>query len=66
MCEHDLVDRLERELAMLKSEQERPYDLSLSFGEVSVAADEGLSFEDAVERADARMYEVKRLRKMGR
>lgn len=66
VCERDLVERLERELAMLKREQERPYDLSLSFGEVSVAADEGLSFEDAVERADARMYEVKRLRKMNR
>ena len=66
ICRRDLTHKLEAELQMLKANAHRPYDLMLSIGRHQVFASDHLSLRDAVERADARMYQVKKSRKRRR
>lgn len=63
ICRNDLVAQLECALVSIKREYDRPYDLSLSFGATEVKANEHLTVEQAIERADTRMYEIKWRRK---
>lgn len=65
ICRRNLIPKMERALAQLNREVQRPYELSLSMGRVNVKAPEHLSMEEAVNRADMRMYEMKRERRAG-
>lgn len=62
----NLTRKIERELKILKENTVRPYDLSLSIGVLQVFSSDCCSVKEAIERADARMYEIKRARKTGR
>lgn len=66
ICRRNLIPRLEEELAALKRRYDRPYDLELSMGASLVTEDERLTLDEAIERADACMYEVKKARKTAR
>lgn len=59
----DLVLKIKDEMRSMKASVERPYDLYLSMGAQSVRREEGLTMLEAVERADAAMYEIKRSHK---
>ena len=59
----DLTSKLEHELAALKERVSRPYDLSLSIGASRVLGSELMTIMEAVERADTKMYEIKKARK---
>ena len=63
IARRNLTKKLERELQILKEHAVRPYDLSLSIGALQVFSNDGCSVKEAIERADARMYEIKRARK---
>lgn len=62
ICRRDLTPKLQRELSVLKETCTRPYDLSLSIGASKVLKSERLSMREAIERADAKMYEIKKAR----
>ena len=59
----DLVPRLNEQLTLLKQSVDRPYDLSLSMGTIEACADERLSIDEAIRRADDKMYQIKRRKK---
>ena len=63
ICRRDLTPKLAEELVALKERESRPFDLSLSMGVEHVTTADGLTLTDAIEKADARMYEIKRARK---
>lgn len=60
ICRRNLVPKLEAELELLNESTSRPYALNLSIGGYRVSADDGLTLTQAIKRADARMYEVKK------
>lgn len=62
ICRRDLTSKLERELAVLKETCTRPYDLSLSIGACKVLKSDRLTVREAIELADAKMYEIKKAR----
>lgn len=62
----DLTAKIECELAVQKSTCTRPYDLSLSIGAYRVLKSDRRTLREAIELADARMYEIKKARKVGR
>ena len=66
ICRRDLTGKLERELATLRDSCQRPYELSLSIGAFRVLKSDHLSVQMAIERADERMYEIKKANKAKR
>ena len=62
----NLIDKLEHEQALLKEHSVRPYELNLSMGACRVLESEGCSIDEAIQRADALMYEIKKAHKVGR
>ena len=66
ICRRDLTAKLERELDVLKESCSRPFDLSLSIGAFRVQRQDHLTVQDAIQRADERMYQDKRRQKQGR
>jgi diguanylate cyclase (GGDEF)-like protein len=61
----NLIPKLREELAMFKTSEERPYDLKLSMGAYPVFVGERCSVQEAIHRADMRMYKSKRAQKKG-
>lgn len=59
----DLTPRIEHELSLFTGGFSLPYQLSLSVGATKVRADEGLAMEDAIDRADVKMYQIKKAHK---
>ena len=66
ICRRNLVPKLESELHLLRDNVARPYKLSLSMGHYQALASDQVSIDEAIRQADARMYEEKRKRKVGR
>jgi diguanylate cyclase (GGDEF)-like protein len=58
-----ITRRLERELRDLHARTRRPYQLSMSMGILPLDPDDPLSLDDLLARADAAMYQQKRLRR---
>ncbi len=59
----DLTPKLLHEHEVYKATEERPFDLSLSIGAYRVTAADHYSLAEAVDRADQKMYEIKKTRK---
>ncbi len=63
ICRRDITDKLQAELERLKRGVHRSFDLSLSIGAFQVLRSDHYTVQEAIERADARMYEIKKARK---
>ena len=66
ICRRNLIPTLQEELKNFKQTCPRPYDLSLSMGLFEVSVADNCTIDQAIEVADARMYEVKKARKRAR
>ena len=66
ICRRNLIPKMEAELAALKAHAPRPFDLGLSMGLCEVTSADDFSLEEAIELADAKMYEIKKARKTAR
>ena len=60
----DLVERLKSQIDDFNQNNDRPYELSISFGKVEFSGENELSLEDYIDQADKLMYEQKRLKKI--
>lgn len=60
---NDLTGKIQRETAKMMKETQRPFILNLSVGAFRAAADTGLSIEKCIEKADEKMYEIKKVKK---
>lgn len=60
-----MKEKLEASEKEMISQNENPYSLRLSIGEYKVSKNLGLTIEQCIEKADAIMYEVKKLHKVG-
>lgn len=63
ICRRNLIPKLEQELMILRRGTSREFDLSLSMGAFRVRAEDRLSVNEAIDRADEKMYEMKNARK---
>ncbi len=63
ICRRNLIPKLEAELQMMRDNSTRPYELSLSMGRYQVFSSDRMPIHEAVERADARMYQSKQERR---
>ena len=59
----DLMERIERRLAALNRKTGRSFRLELSIGAVDWETDERVTLQELIERADQRMYDVKRAKR---
>ena len=63
ICNRNIAGRLKWELELLNHSATRPYTLELSIGDFEVSDDDPLSLSEAIQRADSRMYDIKKHRR---
>ena len=66
ICKRDISAKLETELSFINSKRDRLYELGLSIGVIEVHASDGYSMDEAIQMADATMYEIKKQRRIRR
>ena len=59
----DLAEKIASELALVKGDSRDDFRLDLSIGSTRIDRSEGVTLDEAIRMADARMYEAKRARR---